>query len=213
MNKRTECSHEITSGKEEQCLPYHFVVAQIDRALAEKKRKFPSKDCQILVAIDGMCGSGKTTLGEFLSQIYDCNLFHMDDFFLRPEQRTAERMAQDGGNVDYERFQREILNSISDPHGFSYRVYDCKSQSLNKTITVPWKSLNIIEGSYSQHPYFGKIYDVRFFYEIAQEEQMRRICLRNGEKMAERFRTEWIPKENRYFQTFQIKEQSICISC
>ena len=54
----------------------------------------------MLVAIDGMCGSGKTTLGQVLSKVYDCNLFHMDDFFLRPEQRTAERMAQDGGNVE-----------------------------------------------------------------------------------------------------------------
>ena len=48
----------------------------------------------ILVAIDGNCGSGKTTLGEYLAQLFDCNLFHMDDFYLRVEQRTPERLEE-----------------------------------------------------------------------------------------------------------------------
>ena len=51
-----------------------------------------------------MAGSGKSVLGQLLSEVYSCNLFHMDDFFLRPEQRTAERLAEAGGNVDRERF-------------------------------------------------------------------------------------------------------------
>ena len=58
----------------------------------------------VIVAIDGKCTSGKTTLASQLAEIYDCNVFHMDDFFLRPEQRTPERFAEVGGNVDYERF-------------------------------------------------------------------------------------------------------------
>ena len=40
-----------------------------------------------ILAIDGCCASGKSTLGQRLSQAYGCPLFHMDDFFLRPEQR------------------------------------------------------------------------------------------------------------------------------
>jgi uridine kinase len=38
----------------------------------------------VIVAIDGKCTSGKTTLAAKLAEIYDCNVFHMDDFFLRP---------------------------------------------------------------------------------------------------------------------------------
>ena len=56
------------------------VKIQIDELLAEKD--------MILVAIDGKCTSGKTTLASKLAELYDCNVFHMDDFFLRPEQRT-----------------------------------------------------------------------------------------------------------------------------
>ena len=54
---------------------YLQVLAEIDRLL-ESDREV------ILVAIDGRCASGKTTLGNYLKQHYDCNLFHMDDFFL-----------------------------------------------------------------------------------------------------------------------------------
>ena len=64
---------------------------------------------RVLVAIEGGSASGKTTLGELLQNVYGCPVFHMDDFFLRPEQRTEARFAQPGGNVDRERFLEEVL--------------------------------------------------------------------------------------------------------
>ena len=61
----------------------------------------------LVVAIDGRCGSGKTTVAALLAQRLDCTVLHADDFFLRPEQRTPQRMAQPGGNFDRERFFTE----------------------------------------------------------------------------------------------------------
>lgn len=72
-----------------------------------------SKKNRLLIAIDGMSGAGKTTLAEQLAERLDANVFHMDDFFLRPEQRTEERSREIGGNVDYERFHNEILDRKS----------------------------------------------------------------------------------------------------
>lgn len=37
-----------------------------------------SDNVPILVGIDGMCASGKTTLGYYLKNEFDCNLFHID---------------------------------------------------------------------------------------------------------------------------------------
>ena len=54
--------------------------------LSEKKSEKP-----YIVAIDGRCAAGKTTLAAHFQQNIDCTVFHMDDFFLRPEQRTPER--------------------------------------------------------------------------------------------------------------------------
>lgn len=162
-----------------------------------------------VVAIDGMSGSGKTTLGNLLQEHFpESNLFHMDDFFLQPHQRTPERLAEIGGNVDYERFKEEIILQSENKNGFSYQVYDCHTQWLNAPIYMPWKPLVIIEGAYSHHPYFGDIYDLRIFCEISADEQRNRILKRNGADMLKRFEKEWIPKENQYFKHYKIKEKS-----
>lgn len=159
-----------------------------------------------VIAIDGMSGSGKSTFAALLQEIFpDSNLFHMDDYFLRPEQRTEERLSEVGGNVDYERFYDEIVSNLDNCDGFSYRKYDCCTQALGDFEYLPWKPLVIIEGSYSHHPYFKDAYDLRVFLEVTPDEQRERILKRNGEFMLGRFISEWIPKENAYFEKFDIK--------
>ncbi|MDE7130835.1 MAG: hypothetical protein K2O65_03425 [Lachnospiraceae bacterium] len=167
---------------------------------------------QVNVAIDGMCGSGKTTLAEELASRYDCNLFHMDDFFLRPEQRTEARYEQAGGNVDYERFRAEVLDHLADEGGFVYRRFDCRMMALGEPCEVSWNRLNIIEGAYSCHPYFRDAYQLRFFMEVSAKEQKRRILVRNGAEMYQRFEREWIPMENRYFEAYGIRDKCIVVS-
>jgi len=182
-----------------------------DVCLQIDKIRKTDENRQITVAIDGMCASGKSTLGELLKEHYYCNLFHMDDYFLRPVQRTKERLKEAGGNVDYERFQEEILSHLADKEGLVYQRYDCRSKTLSEKKKVPYCRLNIIEGVYSQHPYFKDVYDLRFFLNISSEEQKQRICIRNGKEYVERFVNEWIPMENYYFDTYKIRLQSICL--
>ena len=152
----------------------------------------------VIVAIDGKCTSGKTTLASKLAELYDCNVFHMDDFFLRPEQRTPERFAEAGGNVDYERFLEEVLLPLKSSKTFSYRPFDCSTFTLSDPVIVTPKRLNIIEGTYSHHPYFGNPYDLKILLTIDEETQHRRI-LDRPEFLHKRFFEEWIPMENRYF--------------
>lgn len=163
---------------------------KIDALLAQKDT--------VLVAIDGKCTSGKTTLAAKLAEIYDCNVFHMDDFFLRSEQRTAERFKEVGGNVDYERFFDEVLTPLKNGQAFSYRRFDCSTFTLSAPIHVTPKKLNIIEGTYSHHPYFKDPYDLKIMLEIDDETQRKRI-LQRPEFLHKRFFEEWIPMENRYF--------------
>ena len=160
---------------------------------------------QVIVAIDGPCTAGKTTLAARLKEKYDCCVLHMDDFFLRPEQRTRDRLAQPGGNVDYERFQEEVLLPVKARLPFSYRPYDCSRQALAKPVDVTPKKLTVIEGTYSHHPHFGQAYDLKVFLTVTQDLQHRRI-LERPEFLHQRFFEEWIPMENRYFDCFRIKE-------
>lgn len=171
----------------------------INQLLAQKDR--------VIIAIDGKCTSGKTTLAAQLVEEYDCSVFHMDDFFLRPEQRTPERYAEVGGNVDYERFNREVLLQLKAGKVFSYRPFDCSTFTLSEAIDVTPKKLNIIEGSYSMHPYFGEPYDLKILLTVDPEIQRQRI-LERPTFLHKQFFGKWIPMENRYFDGFRILDKA-----
>ena len=171
------------------------LLHQIDLLLARQDR--------VIVAIDGFCTSGKTTLAARLAEIYGCCVLHMDDFFLRPEQRTAQRFSEPGGNVDYERFLQEVLVPLAEGRPFSYRPYDCSTCALSDPVSVKPKKLTVIEGTYSHHPHFGNYCDLRIFLSICPETQHRRILERPA-FLQKRFFEEWIPMENLYFDHFSI---------
>ena len=178
----------------------------------ERVRTLLAGDRQrIIVGIDGRCGSGKTTLAAWLMEQFDGSLFHMDDFYLRREQRTPDRMAEAGGNVDYERFREEVTEPLTAGREVLYRRFDCASFSLEEPELFPPKRLNVIEGSYSMHPYFGEIYDLRVFMTVDPAVQKERILRRNGEEKLQRFLAEWIPKEEAYFRKYHPEQGALVI--
>ena len=62
-----------------------------------------------IICLIGPSGSGKSTCAKLISDIYGYPIVHMDDFFLQKEQRTIERLNEIGGNIDYERFNKEVV--------------------------------------------------------------------------------------------------------
>ena len=160
-----------------------------------------------VVAIDGMSGSGKTTLAKFLQEKYDCNVFHMDDFFLQPHQRSKERYEEVGGNVDRERFLEEVLIPLKKGEKIRYRRFDCKSFRFQPEIVMEPKRINIIEGSYSMHPLLADYYDFGIFLEIDSEQQKKRIEKRNSKELAQLFFDMWIPMEEKYHKGMGVKER------
>lgn len=161
----------------------------------------------INVAIDGYCGSGKSTLATFLQQTYDCNVIPMDHFFLPSDLRTPERLQEPGGNIDYDRFIQEIVCGLRTGQAFQYRAFNCKVMRLDQAVSIPPNRLNVIEGSYSMHPKYNNLYDLKIFMIIDRNEQIRRILQRSGPDLLQRFIQEWIPMENRYFDELEIIER------
>lgn len=180
-------------------VPFLPLFAEIDRRL--------NGGGNLRVAVDGGSASGKSTLGGLLESVYGCTLFHMDDFFLQPHQRTAERLAEAGGNVDRERFLAEVLLPLSRGEDISYRAFDCSTFTIKEPVTVVPKRLTVTEGAYSMHPELGHLYDLSVFLGVDPELQKNRILKRNSLYLANRFFTEWIPMEAKYFHTFGIKEK------
>ncbi len=187
---------------EEIYLPLLPVIDRIETLLAA----YPDR-C-ITVGIDGHAASGKTTCAAQLAALYDCNVFHMDDYFLPFDRRTPERLAEPGGNVDYERFRAEVLDSILAGNPVTHSAFDCGNGEFLQPVTEPSKPLAIIEGSYAHHPYFGVAYDLRIAIDITPDKQRARILARNGEQMLSMFENRWIPLEHRYFDTFRIFENA-----
>ena len=187
---------------EEQYVRLLPLIDRIEALLSEKS------DSSTVIAIDGHAASGKTTLAAQLSSLYDCNVFHMDDYFLPFDRRTEVRLSQPGGNVDYERFRVEVLDSILAGGDVTYSAFDCSTGAFLPPVTKERKPLTVIEGSYAHHPHFGNAYDLRIALVISEDVQHQRILARNGERMLAMFVERWIPMEHRYFEAFSIFENA-----
>ena len=178
----------------------------MNKSLIEKIQELLSKKECVILAIDGFCTAGKTTLANDLKKELDANVFHADDYFLRSSQKTKKRLNEIGGNFDYERFKSEIVDSLPKREEFCYRPYDCKTGELLKPICVQQKRVVIIEGSYCLHPHLGEYYDIAVFMDVSHDLQRERV-LQRDKSLHQRFFEEWIPKEQAYFEAFGIKSR------
>jgi uridine kinase len=160
----------------------------------------------IVLAIDGSSAAGKSSLAEMLKSVYSCNLFTMDDFFLQPFQRTAQRLEEPGENIDYERFESEIIRGLKTGGPFQYEIFDCDTEELSSPIEVSPKTLSVVEGVYSLHPNYSDSYDIKVFLKIDEAEQLRRLKERSP-GLYQRFIDEWIPMENKYFEFFRVADK------
>ena len=163
-----------------------------------------------VLVLDGDCAGGKTTLIDRIAPLYDCNVLHMDDFFLPYALRTPDRLAQPGGNVHYERFRAEVLTGLiaGGPYGFG--AFDCHTGETIRQAVQP-KPVTLIEGSYALHPAFEadytKLHAVRALLTVPPAQQRARILRRNGPDLLKRFETEWIPLEKQYFEAYHKTRQ------
>lgn len=178
----------------------------MNKDIVETIDSFTSKNQQIIIAIEGPCTSGKTTLANEIATEFDCNIIHIDDFFLPFERKALERLSEPGGNVDYERFFNEVVRNLKSEKTFSYGKYNCSQGKVTDQIELTPKKLTIVEGVYSMHPYYGDIYDYKIFLDIGEETKIKRLKTRSPEKI-DRFINEWIPMENKYFEKYNIREK------
>ena len=167
-----------------------------------------SKKEIITIAIDGMTGSGKTTLAEELAKIYNSPIIHADDFFLPLELRTEERLNEPGGNIHYEKMKKEVIDNLKGAKIndiIKYKPFICKIQNYGEEKNLKLNRVNIIEGSYCLNPYFGKYYDISIFLKINEKSQIERLTKRCPQ-MINNFINKWIPLEKKYHEAYKVYE-------
>lgn len=166
-----------------------------------------NKDETLWVAIDGYAGAGKTTLANMLAQVLNANVFHTDDFFVKPVLDQAKPLSKYGSNINFFKINQTVVDPIQQKQSVSYQPFDFKSHKHLDSITIPYQQINIIEGAYILHPYIKQSFDLKVFYHKPLWRQYYHICQRSGFKKLYQFMTKWIPNERRYVKDLGIIHQ------
>ena len=172
-------------------------IARIEGLLEMKER--------VIVALDGMSCSGKTTWAGELAYRFSGSVVHMDDFFLPRDRFTEEMQALPGGNMDRTRFQSEVLSPLAAGIDFAYTPFSCQEQALLPDKVQVSGRLVVVEGAYALLPAWGKYWDLALFLQVSAEEQQGRLLLRNGARGMVPFLTRWIPREESYFAACDVR--------
>lgn len=179
-------------------------------------RSLLSAKPRVLVAIDGMAASGKTTLaGTLCTRFSGCALVHMDDFTVPFDARYPGYFEATLSNADIARFDREVLSPLIRGEAACYRPYRCHPvPGYGEPVTIaPDCAVVIIEGAYCLHPDLFDRYDLRVLSLIDEDAQRTRILHRNGEAQLERFVSTWIPMENQHMAARRLCETCDLIIC
>lgn len=173
------------------------------QALADEiARRLAHVPCAVL-AIDGRCGSGKTTLAALLAQTLPCRVVHMDDFYLpfaarRPDWRTTPL-----GNMDLGRCGARCS---SPPVSGRDRLtaYDCPHDALRPALLLPPRPLTVVEGSYSLARRCGPTMTSPSFSPARRRSRPARLQAREGAYYPA-FPACWIPLEEDYHRTYDVE--------
>lgn len=170
------------------------------------EQNYKGQDPFILL-IDGDSGSLKTTLANQLSYIFEGNIFHIDDYFIKPVI-TDDLFSKYGSNIDFETINQSVIQNINDKKDVLVRPFDFKTHTHLDYVKAPYKAFNIIEGAYSMHPFLNVKPNIRIFCEVDRKNQLKRILKRSGYRRLWQFIRKWIPKEKAYFKDLSIKEKA-----
>ena len=173
--------------------------ALLSAALAQKPTR------PLVLALDGRCGSGKTTLANTLARQFPASItLHTDDFYLPPAQRIRGWEKTPCANMDLARLRDEALRPAYAGQAVAYRAYSCREGDYLPTVQLAAQPLVILEGSYSHHPLLAGYETLRVFVTCSKPEQTRRLQAREGERYAN-FAARWIPLEEAYFAQYNVE--------
>ena len=140
----------------------------------------------ILIALDGRCGSGKTTLAAQLAERFPgSRTIHTDDYYLPPAQRVPGWETLPCANMDLKRLRAEVLNPARAGQPFSYIAYSCREGTYLPPVSCQPARLVI----------------------CSKTEQTRRLQAREGVRYPA-FAQRWIPLEEGYFAKYSIEESA-----
>lgn len=164
----------------------------------------------VIAAIDGRCGSGKSTLGSLAAERLGCALVHTDDFYLPFARRPAGWERIPCANMDLARLREEVLEPFLTGERAVYRPYRCGEGRYCPETVLPAGGLLLVEGSYSLHPDLAALYELKIFLTCSRAVQERRLRAREGDHFPA-FQDTWIPLEEAYIRRYAVDRGALRI--
>lgn len=182
-----------------------FFMLELDNLIEALSVRLYESQHPLLVAIDGRCASGKSTLAQKLAQAFGAPVIHMDDFYLPFSLRTPQRLQQPGGHMDWERLESQVLQPAAQGKALEYHAYNAHANAWKEPLQIPPQKIYIVEGTYSLLPQLEDYYGYKIFLTVDSQAQTRRLQEREGSEKLEAFLTRWIPAEEKYFAACQTR--------
>lgn len=170
-----------------------------------------SLDRPFIVAIDGLSGSGKTTIVQQFEQEKDVVIIHIDDHIVERKQRYHTQHAE---WYEYYQLQWDINylkeNLFKKLHANGKQLwlpfYNRETDSsINKAIPIPPRCIVIIEGIFLLREEWRKFYDYIIFLNCAKEIRYERALQRdqylgNLEQRMKTYKNRYWPAEEYYLK-------------
>jgi len=150
-------------------------------------------DKTTLIAIDGVAGSGKTTLAlKLATDLTDSYVVHMDDLYDGWNNPLSQKLTA--------RVISQLLNPISKQMSVSYQVFNWKLNRFTDFKSVPQSKYLILEGVGSAQrefrPYMNKI----IWIECDPNLGYNRVIARDGDQVKQEM-LKFLIDQNNHFST------------
>lgn len=148
----------------------------------------------LLIALDGACATGKSTLASCLGEKFGWDVLSMDEFFLPASQRGE--LSELGSNIAVEDLLQKVILPHSQGKSAKYCPYHCASGEYAPEKVLEAEVL-LVEGVYSLLPALREYYGYKIFLTASWDCRRERLLQRGSD--LNQFQELWIPREERYF--------------